>query len=69
MKSNFLYLIRLRSNWQRSSISPAEHGLTGQRPSRLAVGSWDGSRFLVKITHLCGGPYRDQRTGERGMER
>ena len=67
MKSNFLYLIRLRSHWRRSSISAAAHGLTGQRAFRLGVEWCDGPQLPVKITHSCGGFQARHRNGDRGI--
>jgi len=56
MKSNLLFLIRLRSHWRRSTLGhgPAAHGLAGQRDSRLKVEWCDGPQFPVEITHVCG---------------
>jgi hypothetical protein len=56
MKSNLLFLIRLRSHWRRSTLghAPAARGLTGQHASRLRVEWCDGPQFPVEITHVCG---------------
>lgn len=56
MKSNLLFLIRLRSHWRRSTLghAPVAHGLAGQCDALLKVEWCDGPQFPVEITHVCG---------------
>jgi hypothetical protein len=56
MKSNLLFLIRLRSHWRRSTLGhgPVAHRLTGQGAFRFGVERYDGPQYPVEITHVCG---------------
>ena len=56
MKSNLMFLIRLRSQWRRSTVGqrPVAGGLTGERASLDRVERWKILHFPALVTHVRG---------------